>query len=314
MKRTYLLAALLSATGCGGEPSSTVTDAIIGGEPTDGDHAVMMLVSYPDDHLSFDVCTATVVAEDVLLTAAHCVDPMTHAGRSFGVFPRSDASTYTTANTLIPQLRDVAEVHLHPDYVRDAPFYADIAVVVTTEPLGVDPVPVNRAPLDPNLVGAAVRIVGFGATTYGELNLEKHRANTVLVAIDDVDTVQLGDDTHRGCVGDSGGPAFIDQQGEEVLFGVDSYAEIEGCLEPAHYRRTDAHAAFLAPYVPPHDGVFTDGGAGGAGGSTASSGPDGPAPAEGGCSMVDAGGSAQPWWLVALLALLRRRDPDRAMR
>jgi uncharacterized membrane protein YgcG len=255
--------------------------AIIGGSPTQGDPAVVMLVSYPPDHTTFDTCTASVIAPDVLLTAAHCLDPATHPGYLFGVFTGADASAYQTANTLVPQLEPAKEVHMHPGYDTTPPFTADIGVVVMKEALGVEPLPIQRAPLGDAIVGSPARLVGYGQTKYKEPNATKHEATTVVAALGKDDTVIVGDLERRSCVGDSGGPALVKMDGVERIIGVDSYTELTGCLEPAHYRRPDVYIDFLDAYVPPPgdgSGGGSGSGNGGGGGSGDGGGSGGGAP------------------------------------
>ena len=170
--RTALLAGLsatgLLAAGCAPEDSHSLgraPSAVIGGAVDEGDPAVMMLVSYAPDHSVFDTCTASVIAEDVLLTAAHCLDPATHPAYGFGVFAGADASAFPTANTLIPKLLAVKEVHMHPDYDPAPPFTADIGVVLLAAPVDVAPLPVPRDALAADIAGKPARIVGYGQTT-----------------------------------------------------------------------------------------------------------------------------------------------------
>ena len=281
--------------------------AIIGGTPTTGDPAVVLLVSYPADLSTFDSCTATVIAGDVLLTAAHCLDPDTHPGYSFGVFTGPDASAYETASTLVPQLLAAKEVHVHPDYDPDPPFLADIGVVVLEEALAIAPVPIQREAFGEELVGEPARIVGYGQIKYEEPGSIRHEATTVVAGLGEADTVIVGDLDHRSCIGDSGGPAFATIGGEERIIGVDSFTELSGCLEPAHYRRPDVYTGFLDVYAPPQGagGAGGDGGGGGTGGDGGggSSADD----SEGGCSVAagstgagSGGGASGAWWALAV--------------
>src|SRR5262249_48905433 len=81
------------------------------------------------------------------------------------------------------------------------------------------------------------------------------------------DTVVVGDSAHRSCVGDSGGPALVKTGGAETVIGVDSYTDTTGCLEPAHYQRTDVYTDFIDVYAPAPEGSGGRGwGGGGEGG------------------------------------------------
>ncbi len=339
MRPTHVMFVLgaLAFLGCSGEGSQgedvrAEGQAIIGGTPTTGDPAVMMLVSYPADKSTFDACTASLVAPTVLLTAAHCVDPTTHPGYTFGVFTGPDASDLTTAALLAPNLVPVQETALHPDYDKKPPFYGDIGVVILKDALAVAPLPLQQKPLDASIEGVEARIVGYGQLVYKELNLKKHEATTVVAALDDVDTLTVGDLSHKSCVGDSGGPALVQMDGVETIVGVDSYADTAGCLEPAHYRRPDVFGDFLSAYIPWGTGSGGAGGAGGAdgqggdvsdaggGGATSGAGSTGEAPAsdDGGCAVTRGAGNGKVGLGLACVGLalfqLRRRKNARSGR
>lgn len=314
-----VLAAALLTSGCADDATDNLDRAaspIIGGAVDEGDPAVVMLVAYAPDHSVFDTCTASVIAEDVLLTAAHCLDPATHPDYGFGVFTGADASAYPTANTLLPKLVSVKEVHMHPDYDPLPPFTADVGVVLLDAPLDVAPLPIWRDPVTADIAKTPARIVGYGQTTYKLYNAVRHAASTSVVGLDKGDTITVGDKDHRSCIGDSGGPALVESGGVEKIIGVDSYTELAGCLDPAHYRRPDLYTSFIDTYAPPPSA----GGAGGGGaGGSPSGGGDTSSPKSGGCALAGDSPSATPS-LTALLvlaaALLRarrrsRRSPQR---
>jgi secreted trypsin-like serine protease len=238
---------LLCLYACSAEVAQTGS-AIIGGQRDSGDPAVVLLVSYPADESTHFTCTASLIAPTVLLTAAHCVDDANHPGYRFGVFPGDDASGYTTTSALVSALLPVRAVHPHPAYDPAPPFHADIAVVELKAALAVTPLPFAR---EPPQAGQPARIIGYGQVTYSVFNAAKHQASTIVQNLDGEDTVVVGDAQHWACVGDSGGPALVKQDGVETIIGVDSYTDTTGCVEPAHYRRTDLYTAFLDPFLPP---------------------------------------------------------------
>lgn len=283
--------ALLAVAGC--TSPLTLGDEqqdIIGGVRSTGVTSTMLLVSYPPDRSYLVTCTAVLVAPTVLLTAAHCVDEPNHPDHIYGVFTGDDAAPYGTLAQIEPHLRPVASVHAHPGYRTNVPFFADIAAVVLAAPIAdVTPSPIQRDPIDASIAGKPATIVGYGQIVYDEYNSTRYEAETVVVGIDD-DTVIVGDSERRACLGDSGGPAFVDG----VLIGVDSYGPT-GCGGPAHYRRIDYHRAFVDTYVPAAPPPPPE--------------PEPmPAPAadeDGGCSATPA--STWALALVALLAMPRRR-------
>lgn len=70
------------------------------------------------------------------------------------------------------------------------------------------------------------------------------------IGVDGDDTVRVGDAAHVTCLGDSGGPALVDDgTGTEVLLGVDSFADNGSCNTPAYFRRVAAYQPFLDSYT-----------------------------------------------------------------
>jgi len=244
--------ALLAA--CASPPStspstSEVRDEIIGGTTALDDDAVVWLVSYPPDRSVLLSCTATVIAPDVLLTAAHCVDAANHPGYLFGAFLGADASAFPFLVDLEPHLLPVRSVHAHPDYLTTAPYHADIAIAILEDDVTISPIPLRRAPVTAAMVGTEARIVGYGQATVGVASSTRRQAVTVLAGIDTGDTIRVGDPAHRTCLGDSGGPALLDDGDGEQLIGVDSYADNGNCDMAAHFRRVDQYLDFIDTYT-----------------------------------------------------------------
>lgn len=275
---------------------------IIGGTLAGDDGAVVLLASYPPDRSVLATCTATLVAPDLLLTAAHCVDPQNHPGWTFGMFPGADASQYATLAALEPHLLPISATHAHPSYDRSPPFTADIAVAILAAPYtAVAPLPIRRDPLTTAMVGQPARIIGYGQEVVGTPSSTRRQAVTVVDGIDVGDTVRVGDAQHLTCLGDSGGPALITTGGREEVIGVDSYADNGNCDRPAHFRRTDVHLAFIETYLPappgPDAGTTTGPDAGGGEGGDDS----------GGCSTGGAPASGALVVIAAAVGALRRR-------
>lgn len=314
MKRALCLSVvLLACDPSAAERIAATQGPIIGGTADANDPAVVLLASYSPDFSILYFCTATVIAPDVVLTAAHCVDEPTHPDFTFGVFTGADANAYTTVSTLAPQLLPISEIRVHPAYDPDPPFTADIALVKMAAPLSIEPMPIAWQALPEDIAGSAARIVGYGQLEYEEPNAAKYSAGTVVAAVDAGDTITVGDADHLSCIGDSGGPALVVLDGVETLVGVNSYTDTTGCLEPAHYRRVDQYTDFIAELVdpPPSDGGNGAGGGAAGGGEPVGGDAASEGDPESGCA---AGGPAPrgglallPLLLVAVAALARAR-------
>ncbi len=264
--------------------------AIINGTRSVGNAATVMIVGYPPDRSVIHTCTAVLVAPTVALTAAHCIDAPTHPNYSYGVFPGDDASPYPFLVDLEPHLLPITSVHPHPQYDDQLPFFADIGVVILENALPVAPLPIRRTPFDPGLIGLPALIIGYGQTTYMVNNATRYEAMTKVAGIED-DTITVGDTVQRSCLGDSGGPAIMDN----VVVGIDSYGPT-GCGGPAHYRRVDYFLPFIDQYVPPPAGPDAGPQPGTDAGTEESDG--------GGCSTT---ASSPVLVALALLGLRRRR-------
>ena len=272
-------------------PTSTSQQPVIGGALAPDDTSTVLLVSYPADKSVQDNCSAVVVSDTIVLTAAHCIDAANHPGYTYGIFTGADASIYPKLVDILPHLLEVSAVHAHPSYVNDE---ADIGVAVMAAPLTITPMPIQFTALPAQIANMPARIVGYGQTVAGTFNQVRYAADTSVVSTSGDDSVIVGDATRHDCVGDSGGPAIVAGH----VIGVDSHGPV-GCTGASYFRRTDTYATFLGQYVtPPVTAVD-------AGVSTGSeAGTENPAKDDGGgCATTGGGGLG----IAALALLLRRR-------
>ncbi len=201
--------------------SATAASAVTGGAQVlrgdgVGRHLVMIV------GLRGNLCTATALAQDVLLTAAHCVAP---------------ASTYRLALPGREPGDVLRQIAIHPRY--DGKHYAagrvtaDVALVRLERPLPAEFSPAPLAPAGNVAPGDRLVVAGYGATRPGsESGIGTARAAHLAVTgkpgnlqVRLVDPATRGETPGLGaCTGDSGGPAFREVSGRAAVIGVVSWS------------------------------------------------------------------------------------------
>lgn len=242
--RSYLsLVAVLGfgLSGCLGseDASGRSGRAIIGGEET-GDFPAVALIEVGQAR-----CTATLVSETVMVTAAHCIydayvtGPI--GGTAFFGPSRSEGDSV--------EIEDLIPHRLYrPQFVREA----DVGIVRLAEPPPGDIAPMawNSEALDEALLGAGVTLVGFGVTD-GEDQTGAGVKRMVDLTLDEVAGEQLlgiGDDLQNICQGDSGGPTILDIDGTLTVIAVSSFGS-NFCQNRSFVTRTDVFSEFIDEVV-----------------------------------------------------------------
>ena len=171
-------------------------------------------------------CTATAIARNLLLTAAHCVEP------------GSDYKLADLTDPHAPALKPIARIERDPQFDMKRLLghlaTADVALVLLPQPLAADIPPVA---LDdgtrPVAVGDALVVAGYGVTVRGDGRTGGTVRAATLVATGQPNTLQvrLFDPRTKGetvglgaCAGDSGAPAFRDIDGYLAIVGVVSWS------------------------------------------------------------------------------------------
>ncbi|QSQ23303.1 S1 family peptidase [Pyxidicoccus parkwayensis] len=239
----FLLVLVLTAAGaCDSSRApvsapASVRQSVVGGAPEPGYPAVGAIVPVspicgePDAEAPV-LCTGTLVAPRVVLTAAHCVEN-TDAPQVLSVVFASE-----TARALGTERVRVVDGRIHPDWRAGA---HDIGVLILAEDAPVPPMPLHLASLPADFVGRTTRVVGFGLDEDGRTGLR--RSGTARVTATDAGTFSIEAAPAMSCGGDSGGPSILDIDDTELVIGVTAFGDL-ACTTGTN-TRVDAHADFL---------------------------------------------------------------------
>ena len=207
--------------------STTPALAVVGNAPTAAGWVARPIVMVVDAH--GNLCTGTALADDLVLTAAHCVTrPIDY-----------QVKVYQTGQSIPVR---IALRHPQFNYASYAASRAtaDVALLKLAAPLPNAVIPTTLAPPRRVTVGEQLIVAGFGVTLAGTprglgqprmatLNVTG-KPGSLQIRLYDVMTRNLRNGL-GGCTGDSGAPAFDGQS--MAVIGVVSWStapgDEEGC-------------------------------------------------------------------------------------
>lgn len=225
------------------EPVERRSDAVLGGAAAAMENSTF-LIDVRGTRAS--ICSAVLISPRMLLTAAHCVDPVLQ-GSPLSVRALNKPTTMgiTLADTTL-----VTSITRHPMWdpsVMESPW--DLATLVLQIPSTVRPAPMATS-LPANLVGQSLLVVGYGRVSLSEpMSSGVRRSASIAVTRVDPPTISFGNDTVGLCVGDSGGPSFLN--GEVV--GIHSRTDGDVACGSGADIRVDAYRSFIDAQVAAND-------------------------------------------------------------
>jgi secreted trypsin-like serine protease len=215
--------------------TTTSARAITNGEESseDAHGAVVALLSKGEV-----TCTGVLVGPYAIATAAHCLRPTAPDQVFFGADPTGDGVSI-----------DIVETRVHVDFSEDD-LSNDIGLVGLAKKAPARPVRLYDGELDDEaLTNASIRIVGFGATNgTGDSSDPIKREGISKIQTVESDVFRLVAAPSQTCTGDSGGPAFITIDDEDVLIGITSSGDVD-CKSYGRDLRVDAYKDFIESHT-----------------------------------------------------------------
>jgi hypothetical protein len=193
--------------------------AMVGGGSAPSPAAAGAVVTIVGSH--GNSCTGTLIARDVVLTAAHCIAPGT-------------TTKIVDYKSRPPRLLDIRRTAVHPQFDMQSLLAhratADVALLQLASPLPAQPAALGGA-LMPITVGMRLTVVGMGVAIAGDGRSGGVARAASLAVTGRPGTLQIRlvdpstNNARAGlgaCTGDSGAPAFLDSGA--VIAGVVSWS------------------------------------------------------------------------------------------
>lgn len=256
MKKFLVLSALV-LSACAPQNSvnqlanDSETTGIVGGETVEATSSVgRSTVGIYEPNIGY-ICSGTLIAKNLVLTAGHCVDPK---AKNLTIIFAPEMKKSTPA-----QRRNVVKAIVNPNYstqIKERDM-GDLAILKFE---GEAPAGFQVAPIlfDRNYVydNAKTIVAGYGLNWTIGLKRGAGTLRTTNLEIDKANYSQtealLGQSIRRGiCSGDSGGPAYFEINGKLHVWGVASRGDsLPGFLTPkcmlfSVFTRVDAYQVWI---------------------------------------------------------------------
>ena len=186
-------------------------------------------------------CTGTLIGANTVVTAGHCMRPLSNFHVVFGL--RDDSTL---------QGRPIINAVAHEDYSmwfpEDARDVHDIGIVQFSGGLPVGYAPAPILPDDSVLAnGTAVILAGYGMNDgRAQTGSGVLRYTEVPIAESNFGQTEIRTDEHKAgsCAGDSGGPGFVFSGGQYYVWGVTSRGDTL-CNEEGIYTKINSYRAWI---------------------------------------------------------------------
>jgi MYXO-CTERM domain-containing protein len=211
-------------------------------------------------------CTGTLIAPNIVLSAAHCVNTGLNGFDSLAqvaqftrvVFNQINVNNGPQAGGIVASVDRIIENGAFD--LTNLQAGNDVSILVLKESVaGIEPIPFSIVPTT-DLIGQRFTSVGFGVSNaanqsgggiqrFTDFELEAVEGEIMRYGFNDNGQ---GDDTTGVCSGDSGGPDLIEINGVTQVFGIHSFVDSPNgltCLDGVGTQRTDTQANFIQDQI-----------------------------------------------------------------
>ena len=260
---------LLAPAGPPAHAAPAAHTAIVGGTPA-GEDAFLWLafIAYTNSNGSLSVCTGTVVAANIVLTAGHCVE-----NAQTGELDEPSRYTVITGNvqwTASPRLLSgVSRAIVYPGFDR-ATLSGDAALLILSTPTSMPAIAIATGPSDaPILKGGTAGIVAGWGRTYPEQPVPTERLRWADAVVqqtgycehdakpfdseDELCAIDAPGNEAGICFGDSGAPLFArNPTGSSGVIELGLASRLYGQCSTTHpdvYTRADTIAPWVEEWI-----------------------------------------------------------------
>ncbi|MBU1070282.1 trypsin-like serine protease [Myxococcota bacterium] len=267
MKRIFAALLLLPALACTTPQSVPVAQnqfIMYGTADTTAAHQAVVYLT-----MGYGACSGTLIARDVVLTAAHCC---TASASTMRVYIGNSTNSFTSELGV-----SVVQTHPNwdPNFEQTNNLANDICLLrlSSNAPVAVTPIPTLPSSLAltaGEVNSLPLQFVGFGLTETGASGTKLKMTQTLAnicegsswcnVNIPNVGTTQVPPNTigiqmntNGGiCSGDSGGPGFVTRGGVEYVAGISSFVMQNSSQQCDYFgaaTKVDRFASFIADFL-----------------------------------------------------------------
>lgn len=250
-----IISLLFMGSGCQETALERSSSEIIGGQAGSiGEFPTTVVLG-----LGGGLCTGTLIAPDLVLTAAHCITPSLVNLSSQQEVTAQIQIVFDTTSIFGNEGKRVSatETIPHPGFSTNGLGDNDIGLIrLSTPVLDREPTPINRFNEDAP-VGIKLTQVGYGATQVGgggagslRVLKDKQTSSCSSFGVSDVNLLCFSQVNGTGkCQGDSGGPSYLMVGEVQRVVGVTSFGDMN-CAQFGADTRVDAELDFLYEHAP----------------------------------------------------------------